>query len=300
MRTTPTRSTSAALILALALLASLGHAQPQAAQASRAARLEWPRTFTGQPDFLFTRDEARAEARTRAARENEPMPMSPSLQQLLEDDTTLDPLGLTTPQRQEIVTDASGTVVSGTDTITVSPRGLSLMERLMAETLDLPAVSSTVAPDLTEFTNQLNAAINGAAAAWQPSPGGYNFESVLNNLVLQAIVTSPVRYAVINQQRYAEGEVFRINVPITVPDAVLQSAMSRLMPAPGALPAALEESYAATYKKTWDDFVFKRNQNPELGRQSLVLPVRITGITARQVLLDVNGQPYALQIRYAY
>ncbi len=302
MRTTPTRSTSAALtILALALLASWGHAQqqPAAGHTSRAARLEWPRTFTGQPDFLFTRDEARADARTRAARENEPMPLSPSLQQLVEDDSTLDPLGLTAPT-QQVAGDASGTTVSGTDTITLSPRGLSLMDRLMAQTLDLPTVSTTAAPDLTEFTNQLNAAITNATANWQPSPGGYNFESVLNSLVLQAIVTSPVRYAVINQQRYAEGEVFRINVPVQVPDTVLQDAMTRLMPAPGALPAALEESYAAAYKKTWENYVFKRNQNPELGRQALVLPVRITGITARQVLLDVNGQPYALQIRYAY
>lgn len=298
MRTTPTRSTSAALtILALALLAPLGHAQT--AQHSRAARLEWPRTFTGQPDFLFTRDEAKAEARTRAARENEPLPLSPSLQQLVEDDTVFDPLGIMSPQ-PEATTDASGTIVSGTDIVTVSSRGLTLMDRLMAQTLDLPTVSSTAAPDLTEFSAQLRATLANTVATWQPAPGGYNFESVLGSLVLQAIVTSPVKYAVINQQRYAEGEVFRITVPVAVPDAVLQGALAAQMPAAGSMPAALEESYAAAYKKAWEDFVFKRNQNPDTGRQPLVLPVRITGITARQVLLDVNGQPYALQIRYAY
>lgn len=301
MRTIPTRSTNAALTFALALLAHAALVQAPAAQdaarSSRAERLEWPRTFSGQPDFLFTREEAKAEARVRAARENEALPLSPSLQQLLEDDSALDPLGLNAP-KVEVVTDASGTIVS--DTTATGSRGMSLMDRLMAETLDLPTVSSTVAPNLSEFNAQLNVAINNAVAGWQPAPGGYNIDSVLNSVSLQAIVTSPVKYAVINQQRYAEGEVFRINVPVSVPDAVITAAMDTIMPAPGTLTAALEESYAAAYKKAWDDFVFKRNQNPDLGRQSLVLPVRITGITARQVLLDVNGQPYALQIRYAY
>jgi hypothetical protein len=305
MRTTRTLSTNALALLLLLAAGTSAHAQNTQGEAatgptheSRASKLEWPRTFGGQPDFLFTRDEAMADARARAARENEPLPLTPSLKQLVEDDTPLDPLGILAPKAEDVA------VVSGSDvtseTSINAPRGQTLMERLMAQAVDLPTVAATGKPDLTEFNNQLAAAITTTVAGWQPQPGRYSFDAVLNGLTLQAIVTSPVRYAVINQQRYAEGETFRISVPLMVPDTDIHAAMDRLMPVSGTLPAELQSGYDEAYKTAWNNFAFKRNQDPALGRQTMVLPVRITAISARQVMLDVNGQPYALQIRYAY
>jgi hypothetical protein len=194
-------------------------------------------------------------------------------------------------------TDASGTVV---DTSATAPKGQSLMDRLMAQSVDLPAVASAGKPDLSEFSAQLSATISNTIANWQPQLGRYDFGAVLNSLVLQAIVTSPVKYAVINQQRYVEGETFRITVPVSVPDAEISTALRAQMPASGTLPASLQASYEEAYSGALQGFSAKRNQSPEIGRQTLILPVRIIAITPRQVMLDVNGQSYALQIRYAY
>lgn len=289
------------ILLAASLFAAalpglaLAQTQPSNSTSSKAQRLEWPRTFSGQPDFAFTREEALTEARTRATREGQPMPLAPTLPQLLNDDSVLDPMNVLAP-KVELVTDASGTTVSET----LVTRGQSLMERLMSQAVDLPAMAAPEKPDLTEFSAQLSATVTRTVANWQPQAGSYNFEGVLAGLVLQAIVTSPVKYAVINQQRYTEGETFRITVPVPVPEAEITRAMDARMPVSGMLPESTMDGYREVYRNILSGFNAKRNLNPSLGQQTLVLPVRITGITARQVLLDVNGQPYALTIRYAY
>lgn len=301
MRTTRIPCTNVALLaLVLTAMVPLVHAQNQPRPVSRATKLEWPRTFSGQPDFLFTRDEAMTEARARAAREKEPLPLTPSLKQLMEDDGSLDPLSIKTPDVSDTVADVSGSGTEGVSETDIVPTGQSLMDRLMAQAVDLPIVSSTTQTDMTEFSRQLGATISSTIANWQPTADRYNFEAVINSLVLQAIVTSPVKYAVINQQRYQEGETFRLTVPMSVPDATIQTAMDARMPVSGTLPEALMTSYAAAYKTAWDNFQFYRNKNPSIGQQTMVLPVRITTISQRQVTLDVNGQTYNLSIRYAY
>ncbi len=296
----PTRTQLPLLVaLALTLPCALSYAQP--GTTSKAQRLEWPRTFSGQPDFAFTREEAVAEARSRAARENSPLPLAPSIQQLLNDDTPLDPLRLSAESISEDASAAEDpSSTEPTDETTVVNGGQTLMERLMAQSLDLPTVSTTVAPDLTEFKSQLSATISNTIANWQPQAGRYNFQGVVSGMVLQAIVTSPVKYAVINQQRYLEGETFRITVPLAVPDDVIDSALKARLPVSGTLPPPLMASYEQAYTDIKSGFDNLRTRNPDVGQQTLVLPVRITGITGRQVQLDVNGDPYTLTIRFAY
>lgn len=302
-----TRSTSLLALAALGLLvaggarAQEGNGQllQQSSSSSKAQKLEWPRTFSGQPDFAFTRDEALLEARTRSEKENEPLPLSPSLQQLVNDDSTLDPLGVNAPKKDVSSTDPSDTTV--TDPSDTQPmNGQSLMERLMAQSVALPTVAAVAAPDLTEFKARLNATITQTVANWQPQSGRYNFDAVIHGLVLQAIVTSPLKYAVINQQRYAEGETFRISVPMSVPDDILATALRAQMPVSGTLPASLQASYDDAYQNALGTFNAKRAQTPEIGQQTLILPVRVVAIMPRQVQLDLNGQPYTLSIRYAY
>lgn len=314
MPTTPQRCTNLmnlamknlhlTLLITLLLLGAGGaYAQtstPTSANTSNAQRLEWPRTFSGQPDFAFTRDEALAEARSRVTKEGEPMPVMPSLQVLLNDDSTLDPLRVNAPKPTSdtmTMEDTSGTIITSTTTLA---GGQTLMQRLMAQSVDLPTITATQNPDLTEFSGQLSATISRTIAGWQPQAGRYNFESVLSNLVLQAIVTSPLKYAVINQQKYAEGETFRLTVPMMVPDDVITTAMRAQMPASGTLPPALQANYQKAFDDSLQGYLAKRSQNPDLGRQTLILPVRIVSIEPRRVQLDVNGQSYALTIRYAY
>jgi hypothetical protein len=68
LRTIPIILLLAAATPAMAQTAASG-AVPNASQA---VRLNWPRSFNGQPDFAFTRDEALTESRRRAAQDNGP------------------------------------------------------------------------------------------------------------------------------------------------------------------------------------------------------------------------------------
>jgi hypothetical protein len=299
MRTIKIPSTSLWATTAFLLLA----ASSAVAQVggSRAENLEWPRTFTGAPDFIFTRDEAVSKARTDAARSGSAIPMVPSIEIVLEDDGELDPLGVTNPVVVNVsgTTDVSGTEGEEVDIVAVSNRQ-SLMDKLMAQAVDLPTVAGSTEPDLTEFRGQLSATISRTLVNWQPDSKRYNFSSVLNGLSLQAIVTSPVSYAVINQQRYQVGDTFRISVPMRVPEDAVTKAMENQMPVSGTLTPALEENYRKVYGEVMDGFIAARTRDPEMAMQTLVIPVRVLSISRREVMLDLDGQTHALQIRYAY
>ncbi len=292
---------STSLLAATALLLLVASGAFAQTGGSRAENLEWPRTFTGAPDFIFTRDEAVTKARSDAARSGSPIPMVPSVETILNDDGTLDPLGVTSPVVVAVsgTTDVSGTEGEEVDIISVSNRQ-SLMDKLMAQAVDLPTVEAASEPDLTEFRGQLSATISRTLANWQPDSKRYNFSSVLNGLSLQAIVTSPVSYAVINQHRYQVGDTFRISVPMRVPEDALTRAMENQMPVSGTLTPALEENYRKVYGEVMDSFTAARTRNPDIAMQTLVIPVRVLSITRREVMLDLDGQPHALQIRYAY
>ncbi len=300
MRTIKIPSTSARgalLLLAAVLLAGGAHAQ--ATGGSRAERLEWPRTFSGTPDFIFARDEAISQARADAARNGVPLPLVPSLGVLIEDDSQLDPLRILVPVKTAV---SQTELVSGTGQVTdvLTSGRQSLMDKLMAQAIDLPVVAASAEPDLTQFRNQLGATLTRAVEKWEPDAARYSFGSALSTLVLQAIVTSPVSYAVINQQRYEVGDTFRISIPMRVPEAVLAQALNAQMPAPGTLSPALEANYSKAYDEALQQFATERAQKPEIGYKTLVLPVQVTSISRREVMLDLNGAPYVLTIRYAY
>ncbi len=193
----------------------------------------------------------------------------------------------------------SGTDGEEVDIVAVGSRQ-SLMDKLMAQAVDLPAVAGGSEPDLTEFRGQLSATISRTLANWQPDSKRYNFSSVLNGLSLQAIVTSPVSYAVINQHRYEVGDTFRISVPMRVPEEAITAAMENQMPVSGTLTPALEANYRKVYGEVMDGFVATRTRNPGIAMQTLVIPVRVLTISRREVMLDLDGQPHALQIRYSY
>jgi len=299
MHTIKIPSTSLLMATTLLLLAAGGASAQNSG--SNAENLEWPRTFTGAPDFIFTRDEAVAKARSDAARSGSAIPLVPGIQLVIEDDSELDPMGVKKPQVVVVsgTTEISGTDGEEVDIVAVGNRQ-SLMDKLMAQAVDLPAVTGSSEPDLTEFRGQLTATISRTLANWQPDSKRYNFSSALNGLSLQAIVTSPVSYAVINQHRYEVGDTFRISVPMRVPDEVVTAAMDAQMPVSGTLTPALEASYRKVYGEVMDGLTAARSRNPAIAMQTLVIPVRVLSIARREVLLDLDGQPHALQIRYSY
>lgn len=267
---------------------------------SQAQRLDWPRTFSGQPDFAFTREEAITEARAAALRANMAMPSPATLMDVFSDDSILDPLQLT-------VVSATGVLVSGTDAeegVSGTVPTATLMQRLMASALGLPVVSDTLPADVSEFKFGLMSTLSSTLQRWQPTltPGtdGKTYAGVLDMLTVQAIVTSPVKYAVINQQRYAEGESFLLQMPMQVPDKDIMAALNNRMPPSGTVPLATMAEFQQAYDSVLAGFFAARKQSDSLGRKILTVPVLVKEIQPRKILLSVKGEEHELEVKFVY
>lgn len=275
------------LRFSLPLLFPLLLALPASAQTP--AKLDWPRTFTGQPDFAFTRDEALAEARARAARSNTAAPQLPTILTLAADETPPDPLRLR-PALAEAVLQGEASPESW-DATQADSAILSAA---------LPVYATPTVPDTTEFKATLGQAITRAVAAWQPDASRYNLGDVIQTLTLQAVVTSPKRYAVINNTRYEEGGSFLMRVPLSVPDSEIIAALNREMPASGSFDDASMAAYTTAYEDALAAFASARTANPQLGQQALNIPVVVRQIDSRSVDLEVQGKVYPLRMLYRY
>jgi hypothetical protein len=252
-------------------------------------KLEWPRSFTGQPDFEFTREEALSEARSRAARAGETPPQLPSILTLATDEAVPDPLRLISAE-------------------TTAEDGTLRLEETLADPLagmltpagNLPQFTTPTVPNLREFKATLAQTIVATIEAWRPDPARFDLANVVNGLLLQAIVTSPNQYATINGGRYGVGSSFLMRIPVNVPDGEIMLALEAEMPAVGTFDEATMAAYRAAYEEALAEFASTRTRNPGFGQQALNLPVVVKEIHTRKVVLDVNGQPYDLGMRYKY
>jgi len=253
-------------------------------------KLEWPRTFTGQPDFAFTREEAIAETRARAARNGDASPQIPSLLTLAADETLPDPLRLRKVEEPQ----ADGTLKARDDD------ALAALNMALVPTAVLPTYATPTTPDLTEFRATLAQTISATIAAWQPNPAQFELAQVVNTLVLQAIVTSPSRYAVINGGRYTEGSGFLMRIPVAVPDILIKQALTELMPTAGTFDDATFAAYGLAYQEALANYAAAQQANPEVGQQALNLPVVVKQIQTRKVVVEIQGRRYELGMRYQY
>lgn len=263
------------------------------AMGGAAQRLEWPRTFTGQPDFAFTREEVLQEAKIRAKRENAREPVLPGLEGLLKDDTKYDPMGM---KISENVGEVSSTVeVSGS-----AVRGQSLMEKLMLNVVALPAFDESSSLDLAEFEDMMRKTVSESLVAWQPEIKNFPLDGVLGSLVLQAVVLSPQKYVILNGDRYREGDSFKVQIPVQVPDTWILNALEEKIPEENVVGGEVIGKYREVFENVIAEFAQGRNQNPIIGQKMLVLPVRLTQILPRKVLLEAEGRQYELQVRFSY
>jgi hypothetical protein len=258
-------------------------------------KLEWPRSFTGQPDFAFTRDEAFAEARARAARENTPTPTFPSLLLIATDETVPDPLRLkmqgTNPTINTLGEEISATVVSGS---------ISLLDKLLGNMQGLPSYATPSTVQAGEYRGSIQSLISQTVANWKPDANRYDFSAALETLVLQAVVTSPQQYAVINGTRYTVGSSFLLRVPLMVPDMEIMEALDAAAPDGMGLDEVTLKAYAEVREEALAAFAAARNRTPAVGQKVLNIPVVVERIEPRRVMLNVNGQQKPLAVKYAY
>lgn len=273
-----------AAVLAAALAAT-AHAQSAPAQAG--SRLPWPNTGGGQPDFEFERTETFTAAAKNARAQGLPQPVLPTLDDLIEDDN-LDPLGLVAAHDVS-ETAISATAVSGTLEISLTNPAFA----------SLPGLS-TPTDNLSEFTANLQQTATSFLQNWKPRLVDYSLDYLLRGLTLQAVVTSPQSYAVINNQQYKVGDSFSVPLSLGVPDTELLAALEATMPPQDALPPETYQAYVSAYEGFVAQLAQQKQTNPAAFTHVQSVPVTVLDIQPRKVILSLNGTRQVLQFPYAY
>lgn len=264
------------LLLLASVIAAPTHAQQK-------QNLNWPKTFSGQPDFVFIKDDVIKEALTKAKEEGAEPPTSATLDDILTQKTTVTPLQLEAPNpRLE----------------TAQPDDLPTTSIATPTTPDatLPDVVADALLDVSEFKKVLEVAAQSAVRKARVNLNKYDFRPDLARLTLQAVVTSPNQYAIINQHRYGVGDRLHITVPVQISEDDIKTALNAHMPPASALPP---ERYAQ-YETTRQDVLtaFKAEQSAGKIRRTQRVPVQIKRIESRKVILSINGKDYDLEIKY--
>lgn len=270
------------LLLTTLLLAS-GVASAQ----TRGTQVEWPRSFTGQPDFEFTKDEVMAAKIKEAAAQGQLPPKAPTLGDLL-DDEVVDPLlGMQADTAQD-----------GSATAVVKQR--TKLPEVKLGSGSLPKLAGQEDVDASGFENALQYIVRRKVEDFVLENGRYSLGHLLNGLMLQAVVTSPISYAVINGNRYQVGDSFTVPVYAGPSDAELMAALASRVPAKGSLDDKVLVRYRDVYENFLKSLALARASNPHKLQKRFTVPATIVEIGHRKVVIEFNGQRYELAVRYAY
>lgn len=249
-----------------------------------AVAAEWPQTFSGQPDFVFEKQELVKETLTKAKEEGRESPTLPTLDDLLLHSGGYNPLNLNkiADERDE---PAAAEVTLGLLS-TVTPVQQNVLPDVLAEAL----------LDVSEFKVVMENAATTAIRKARVDMNKYNFEKDLARLVLQAVVTSPTQYAIINGRRYHTGDRLHISVPVRVGEDDILAALNAHMP-----PAdAVSEDRYAQYEAARDEVVKAFGEKQAAGGITRMqrIGVKVKRIESRRVVLSVDGKDYDLEIKY--
>ena len=287
------------LLLAISLLAGTAQAA------------NWPRTFSGQPDFDFTREEVVKELQDKktelgfepyiatlediiGATEVNPFDPKPRYRQipLAGEGVTRNPfLPEQLLENESVGAAASGTV--GESSLVDLPDFDLIASDITAH---LGAASSTTAPtlDLSEFENYLDKlARELSAPVTELDLSQVNLAPEVQQLGIQSIVTSPLKYAIINGRRYKVGDTLPMTLQIPVVASPVDRALEAELPNKNQLDAA---TYAA-YKAVYDKVMAKYSQQQTTETVTKHVQAYIKRIESRTVVLTIFGKEYELKWR---
>lgn len=287
---TPTRSTKVKRMKTLLHLTALslllvGAAQAQTTKAPQ-IRLDWPRTFTGQPDFEFERSEVLKERTLENNRQGRAKPTPPTLADLIEGDSP-EPIEIDT---LSLVTSETG-VAEGDGLEGVESYGLSASS--------LPSLTLAGTVNLAEFKNNLQQAIRYTVQGFKPDLRIYALDFVLRGLKLEGVVSSPVKYCIISGQRYEVGDRFQVKAAIGPTDKDLLDVMEERMPDKASLPDEMYKAYQEAYEEIVQRLADDREKNPAKYQRTFTLPVIVRDIQERKVIIEFQGQRHELKVNMA-
>lgn len=285
MSTILPRSTSVLTLLLLLACGSAAHAQQ--ADSHRGTRINWPRTFGGQPDFEFARADVIKEATDTATKQGLPAPSFPSLEELLED-TTLIPLML-----EEISTTAVSDTAAISGTVTVSGTATSFIADI------LPTMDKDEKIDLTEFRTMLTNALAQQVRTFKLGDG-MDASYLLRQLKLQAVVRSPVAYATINETRYKVGDTINLPLMAGPSDMAQINLLNGLMPPAASMTPEAADQYQAVVEDVIKQLAAQKTANPAQYQKVFDMPVTLMEIQPRTVIVQFQGQKHELSIPFLY
>ncbi len=266
------------------------HAQQNASrQGNRPqVRVEWPRTFGGQPDFEFERGEAFEQVQQEKSRAGLPSPVLPKLTDLLSDDR-VEPLKI---QGTATVSGSAPAQVDQED-------GVAVLDDLNSYALglgELPSLTQVSDIDLTQFEDSLVQMAQERVAAYNPDLASFSFEYIVKELKIDSIMVSPVQSTTINGVRYAVGDKMTLHVPVSLPDSDMLQAMQQGMPT-GPMPEELKTRYEKAYENAVAKLAALRTASPEAFSKTLSVPVIIQAIHPRKVVVSIAGTEHEVAIK---
>lgn len=262
-----------------------GAAQAQTTKAPQ-IRLDWPRTFTGQPDFEFERSEVFKERTLENNRQGKAKPVLPTLSDLIEGDS---------PEPIELGT-LSGTT---SDTGVLEGDGLGGAEGSALSASSLPSLTVAGAVNLAEFKNNLQQAIRYTVQGFKPDLRIYSLDFVLRGLKLDGVVSSPVKYCIISGQRYEVGDRFQVKAAIGPTDKEILDVMEDRMPDKASLPKEMYQAYQEAYEDIVLRLAADKEKNPAKYQRTFTLPVIVRDIQERKVIIEFQGQRHELKVEMA-
>lgn len=258
-------------------------------------RVDWPRTFSGQPDFDFERSEVIADI---TQKEGAEAAITPTLEKVITTPTFDDPLYLGTPADGNQGPKLAGAVdFDAEDTTIQSLEELSEFEMKAAQLPSVQAQNELI--DLSEFKTFLEGIIDKTVKATKPNLEEVNPNALLDKLLLQAISHQPNKYVIINNKRYEEGDRFSLPLVIIPSNDRIGDAIAAYMPSTQVVTPDTYALYEEVRAKTMKEYLARKKENLEAFKIIHPVSVTIKRIEHRKIVVEMLGKEHVLEIRFA-
>jgi hypothetical protein len=259
--------------------------------------LDWPKTFTGQPDFDFRREEILDEIRANGAIEGVETIGLGTMRRLLQT-TLIDPFKVT----------KTATALNATSEEEDNQINQKALIALFGETrgganvgddAQLPGFNKQYHLDLSEFADFLENVINQRLKLNKTTLKDRDFSEDLNRIVIQSISTSPVKYAIINNNKLSVGDRFLFSIKSRIYDSEIEALLAPYLPQPESFSKDVYQKYVDIK----DAAIEKYKSENSTGKANVVthnVSITIRDILHRKIKVSVYGHEYELKMKHAF
>jgi hypothetical protein len=259
--------------------------------------LKWPKTFSGQPDFDFRREEILKEFQEKGGIEGVKSTKLATMKRLLQT-TIVDPFKPNTISKSATESSKNSNKINKAALAALFgdvPANLSGDNN----GTQLPGFNKTSNLDLTEFAIFLDNVINQKVKLNKTTLKGRDFSTDLQRVVIQSIATSPVKYTIINNNKFSVGDRFLLPIKSKIYDSEIEALLAPYLPQPESFSKDVYQKYVDVK----NDAIEKYKSENSDGKASVVthnVSITIRDILHRKVKVSVYGHEYELKIRYAF